>query len=279
MSEQATTGAQTLCRGLSVLQAVADGADNLPRIGHAIGCTRSTTQRLVAALVAQRFLRSGVAQDYALGSKLIELGFRARETVPVAGVARRFVAALAVRTQDTVHLGIREGVEVLYLDKVPGQRGLEMRSRVGHRMPLAATGVGKALMLDQSPEQWRALHAAALLHANSRGTPRAWTTYLAEMRRYAVSGIAFDLAENEIGIHCVAAPVRDASGGIVAAISVASATQHMPETRMRALAPDVAETARAISAELGWTAPARPSQAPGLSKAPRQQARRAIKGE
>ena len=251
MSEQAVAGAQTLYRGLAVLQAVADGANCLPRIGEVIGCTRSTTQRLVSALVEQRFLRTGPGHDYALGSKLIELGFRAREMVPVATIARRFLVALATRTQDTVHLGVADGSEVLYIDKIPGQRGLEMRSRVGHRMRLAVTGIGKALMLDMPPEQWRSLHAAASSHAKN---PRSWATYEVDLRSYAASGVAFDFAENEIGIHCVAAPVRDASGGTVAAISVASATQHMPEDRMRALAPEVAETARAISKELGWTA-------------------------
>ncbi len=251
MSEHVVAGTQTLYRGLAVLQAVADGADCLPRIGEAIGCTRSTTQRLVSALVEQRFLRTGPGHDYTLGSKLIELGFRAREMVPVATVARRFLVALAMRTQDTVHLGVTEGSEVLYIDKIPGQRGLEMRSRVGHRMPLAVTGIGKALMLDMTSEQWRRLHAAASAQAKH---PRCWDVYEADLRAYAGSGVAFDFAENEIGIHCVAAPVRDASGGIVAAISVASAAQHMPEDRMRALAPEVAEAARAISKELGWTA-------------------------
>ena len=267
MSGQTIVGAQTLFRGLAVLQAVADGAQSLPRIGETIGCSRSTTQRLVSALVEQRFLRSGPAHEFTLGSKLIELGFRARDTVPVAAIARRFIVALAVRTQDTVHLGTAEGAEVLYIDKIPGQRGLEMRSRVGHRMKLAVTGVGKALMLDMPPEQWRALHRAAMANLSGRGAARPWGAYLAEMRAYAAAGVAFDFAENEMGIHCVAAPVRDASHGIVAAISVASAAQHMPEARMRALAPEVAETARAISNELGWRGQPRQQQpSPGSNR-------------
>ncbi len=273
MSEQAIAGAQTLVRGLAVLQAVADGAQSLPRIGDAIGCSRSTTQRLVSALVEQRFLRCGPSHGYLLGAKLIELGFRARETVPVATVARRFLHALAVRTQDTVHLGVADGAEVLYIDKIPGQRGLEMRSRVGHRMKLAVTGVGKALMLDMAPEEWRTLHAAAVAPPAGRGAPRSPDAYLDEMHAYAAAGVAFDFAENEVGIHCIAAPVRDGSGGIAAAISVASAAQHMPEARMRALAPDVADTARAISAELGWNGqPIQQRAAPGRN-------RRASKGE
>jgi DNA-binding IclR family transcriptional regulator len=67
-------------------------------------------------------------RTYLLGPKLVEMGFLARETLPVVQAARRHLEALATLTQGTVHLGISEGTEVLYLDKISGQRGLEMRS-------------------------------------------------------------------------------------------------------------------------------------------------------
>ena len=93
-----------------------------------------------------------------------------------------------------------------------------------------------------------------------------WSAYAAALRGYAETGVAFDFAENELGIHCVAAPVRDAGNGIVAAISVASPAQHMPEARMRALAPEVAAAARAISNELGWNGQSGQQQAPPVRR-------------
>jgi DNA-binding IclR family transcriptional regulator len=203
-------------------------------------------------LVKARYLRFE-RDSFVLGPKLIALGFQAREQVSIGALARPFLEALSAATRDTIHLGVPEGAEVLYLDKIPGQHGLEMRSRIGHRMPMALTGVGKALMLDMTEEHWQALHAAGLASANSRGTPRPWEQYRDEMRNYAAQSVALDFAENEIGIHCVAAPIRDAGRGIVAALSVASAAQHMPEHRMRALVPKVAATAEAISRQLGWS--------------------------
>ena len=138
-------GTQTLLRGLAILEAIANGARDMRAIGAALGTTRSTTHRLVSSLVQARYLRQ-VQGGYLLGPKLIELGTIALEQMPLTAVARPHLEALAEATLDTIHLGVRDGDDVLYIDKIPGTRGLEMRSRVGHRMPLASTGIGKALL-------------------------------------------------------------------------------------------------------------------------------------
>nr|WP_312509012.1 IclR family transcriptional regulator [Pseudomonas luteola] len=259
MSDQnnnAPAGAQALFRGLAVIDAIAQGARTLATIGEVIGCTRSTTHRLVTALVQAGYLRS-VAGQYQLGAKLIELGFKARDQLPLTNLARPHLQRLAALTQDTVHLGVREGGDVLYLDKLPGARGLEMRSRVGLRMPLALTGVGKALMLDLPESEWHLLYEEGIRRRAGQPGLREdftpWPDYLAQQQAYAAGGYTFDLEENELGIRCVAAPIRDASGAIVAALSVASAIPYMPEARLRDLCPDVIACARAISFDLGWT--------------------------
>jgi len=136
---------------------------------------------------------------------------------------------------------------------------LEMRSRVGHRMPLASTGIGKALMLDLSPQTWGTLFDSAqrALEGTQSGSNRRpdKAMFLQRMVRYAAGGFAFDLEENEQSIRCVSAPVRDATGAIVAAVSVASTIPYMPSERMDELIPLVQREARGISEELGWVAP------------------------
>lgn len=251
-------GTQTLLRGLAILEAIANGARDMRAIGAALGTTRSTTHRLVSSLVQARYLRQ-VQGGYLLGPKLIELGTIALEQMPLTAVARPHLEALAEATLDTIHLGVRDGDDVLYIDKIPGTRGLEMRSRVGHRMPLASTGIGKAMMLDLDPEMWRSLFEAArraLAGVNFKPDNRPDTgAFLQRMAHYAAGGYTFDLEENEASIRCVAAPIRDASGAIVAAVSVASTIPYMPHDRMDELIPLVQREARAISAELGWSPP------------------------
>lgn len=241
-----------------MLEAAANGAPDLRSFGAALGTTRSTTHRLVSSLVQARYLRQ-VQGGYLLGPKLIELGTIALEQMPLTAVARPHLQALAEHTHDTIHLGVRDGDDVLYIDKIPGTRGLEMRSRVGHRMPLASTGIGKALMLDLEANAWRKLLEAshrALAKMSFRPDNRPdIDTFLQRMTRYSQGGFTFDLEENEASIRCVAAPVRDASGAIVAALSVASPIPYMPHERMEELIPVVQREARAISEELGWRAP------------------------
>ena len=251
-------GTQTLLRGLAILEAAAAGVRDLRSFGAVLGTTRSTTHRLVSSLVQARYLRQ-VQGGYLLGPKLIELGTIALEQMPLTAVARPHLQALADETLDTIHLGVRDGDDVLYIDKIPGQRGLEMRSRVGHRMPLASTGIGKAMMLDLAPQSWRDLFDASrrtLAGVSFRPDHSLEPdTFLKRMATYSAGGYTFDLEENEISIRCVAAPVRDASGAIVAALSVASTIPYMPLERMDELIPVLQREARAISQELGWRAP------------------------
>lgn len=244
-------GTQTLMRGLAVINAVAAGMHDLKALHAHLGLPRSTTHRLATGLVQARYLRVVPGLGYALGPRLIELGYQAREAFPVTALARPHLERLAALTNDTIHLAVRDGQEALYLEKIAGKKGLEMRSRVGSRMPLAVTGVGKALMLDDTPAQWRTLYEAGVPVASNRPARRSWNEFEARMRDYASKGYAFDLEDNEPSIRCVAAPVRDASGQIVAAISVSSTTTYLSLERMAELAPVVRQCAATISRELG----------------------------
>jgi DNA-binding IclR family transcriptional regulator len=246
----AGAGSQTLMRGLDVIEALRDGVMGLPELADRLGLTRSTTHRLASALVDRGYLGFAPRHGYRLGPKLLELGHLAQLQADIIQVARPHLESLSAATDDAVHLGVLEGDTALYLDKLPGKRRVTISSRVGDRQPLSSTGLGKALMLDHPPEYWAARFAAE----QEAGVPAANAAVWRErMRSYAEAGRAFDLEENEDQIRCVAAPVRDASGKIVAAISVSSAAQYMSDERMGELGDQVCAAAAAISSDLGWT--------------------------
>lgn len=246
------TGTQTLLRGLALLECVADGVTDAKGIAARLGTERSTTHRMLGGLVAAGYLHHIPYQGYSLGPKLIRLGARALEQRPIVAIARPHLERLARDTGDTVHLGCVQGSEVLYLDKIPGTRGLEMRSRVGQRMPLALTGLGKALMLGIPADRWRALYDDGLTRVSRDARPLAWLDYNARLAEAVARGWVYDFEENELGIRCVGAPVRDVTGTVVAGLSIASAVSHMTEERMAALGPVVRAAADAISNDLGW---------------------------
>jgi DNA-binding IclR family transcriptional regulator len=244
------SGSQTIIRGLDVLEAVAAGATSLPALSETLGLNRSTMHRLAATLVAKRYLSFTPRVGYALGPKLLELGFQARAQMSLPRVARDHIEALAAATGDTVHLGILDGSRALYLDKIAGGRRVEISSRIGEVQPLRSTGLGKALILGENEARWRQLYEYEDREGRRYGVSlEAWLT---RMRGYAKTGYALDLEENEDRIRCVAAPVRDAAGKIVGAISVSSAAQYMNDARMQKLAADVCDSARKISLDLGW---------------------------
>ncbi|MGW8568223.1 IclR family transcriptional regulator [Isoptericola sp. NPDC055881] len=250
----APAGTQTLARGLAVVDAVARGHDRLRDVVAETGVGRSTTHRLLQLLVTAGYLRR-IDDRYALGPALIELGYQALQENPVAVVAAAPLRALHARVSDTVHLAIEDRGQVLYLEKLPGTRGAPTRSRTGHRMPLTRTGIGKALLLDR-PDRWRAQFLAERrVGPEPGGVPEAEVLtadqFVAVMTESARRGVALDLEENEPGVLCVAAPVRDASGAIVAAISVSAHRPAMPPARVEALAPVVLDAAAGISARLG----------------------------
>jgi len=248
-----TLGSQTLLRGLDVLEAVAAGANSLALLAIAVKLNRSTTHRLASTLVERRYLSLTPPHGYELGPKALEVGYQARAQLNIPRLAREHLEALAAKTGDTVHLAMLDGTRALYLDKIPGGRRVEISSRVGEVQPLRSTGLGKALLLDETEASLRHFYRCE----NERGQRYSLTeaTWMRRMREYAGQGYAFDLEENEDRIRCVAAPIRDSTGKIKAAISVSSAAQYMDDRRMRALIGDVRQTASQISGELGWNPP------------------------
>ncbi|VVE35439.1 transcriptional regulator [Pandoraea aquatica] len=250
-----TLASQTLFRGLDIVEAVAAGIDTVPALSAHTGITSSTTHRIASALVHAGYLRFEPRRGYRLGNKLIELGFLAYRQIDLPRVARPTLEGLASETQDTVHLAVADGWEVMYLDKLPGQRAVEISSRIGGRKPICVTGVGKALLLDQDEAEWQ----AQLEHYQSKmpSHPVDTAAWLARMHDYARLGYAFDLEDDTPQIRCVAAPVYDASQRIVAAISVSSTTKYMSRERMQELVPSVKNAAAQISRQLGWSGNAR----------------------
>ena len=258
--EPARLGSQTLFRGLDVIELVAEGPITLGDLADRLGLTRSTTHRLASALADRRYLTFVPRSGYSLGPKLLELGFRVRDELDLPRVAGPQLERLALLTEDTVHLGVLDRGQVLYLDKIAGKRRINISSRVGELQPVSSTGLGKALILDHDEESWTNFFRS---ENGGQRTPNALQEWLTRMRSYAQSGYAFDLEENEDQVRCVAAPIRDVAGNITAAISVSSAAQYMNDQRMQTLTKDVVETARRISEELGWTGTPTPAVGAG----------------
>ncbi len=242
---------QTLLRGLDVIEAVSAGPLSISAIAQKADITYGTAHRIVSVLLQRNYLKYDRIKGYTLGRKVLELGFQAFHQTTLMQIAHPFLEKMALDTLDTVHLARIEGDSVVYLDKIFSRRSVEISSRIGGRKPLIGTGVGKALILDWSESEWTALYDRSAHLMRNALTQAQW---LALMRGYAQGDYSFDCGEDEPSIRCVAAPVRDGSRKIVAAISVTSTLEYMDPERMQMLIPLVQGVAAQISAELGMPA-------------------------
>ncbi len=242
---------QTVWRALRLVEAVAEGHSDLEGLSASVGLTRSTTHRLLTTLVQAGYLRHSPRAGYSLGPKLIELGFRAHAGLHLPSLARPYLEQLAEASCETVHLGVLDGATVVYIDKVPGKRELQMASQIGARVPAQSTALGKALIATLPRQDWlRSFNPGLQRTAHTITDP---ARFVEELDRVAQQGYALDLQENEPGIRCIAAPIRDAAGQGVAAVSLSSAVLYLGDERLRELIPLVQATARQVSRELGWS--------------------------
>lgn len=244
---RAVIPSQTLFRGLDILEVVAEGIVTVAAISARTGLSLSTTHRLASALVQLRYLKFEARKGYSLGSKLIELGFLAYKQSDLPSLARPILTELSMETNDTIHLAALDGYHVVYLDKLPGKRSVEVSSRIGGRKPVCTTGVGKALLIDKDEAQWVDQFDHGL-QAKDNHNKAQW---IKMMKNCVEQGYAFDLGEDDPAVRCVAAPIRDARGNIIAAVSVSSAMEYMDDQRMDTLIPRVLLAADAISEQMG----------------------------
>ncbi|MFB8379880.1 IclR family transcriptional regulator [Streptomyces rubiginosohelvolus] len=194
------------------------GAFRLTEIAARTGLAKTTAFRLCADLVRLGLLeRDG--ESYRLGGKLFELGSLVPRRLDLREAALPFLQDLFEATRETVHLGIREGHDVVYIERIHGHQALTLPSRVGGRLPLTCTGVGKALLAFSGSELADGVLAGPLprLTSHSVTDPARLRTAVEQIR---VSGLAYEEQEAALGVSCIASPVFDGATA-VAALSVA----------------------------------------------------------
>jgi DNA-binding IclR family transcriptional regulator len=229
---------------LGVLEAFtpADDAVPLADLSRRTGIPKGTLHRLTAALVVGGLLERKEG-GYRLGTHLFELGMVASAQHGLRELALPFVEDLYESTHETVHLGILEGTEAICIEKISGHRCVPASSRVGGRMPLYCTAIGKALLAFSPSSLLEQVVAAGM----PRRTPRTIVApglLRRELARVVAAGSAYDYEESTVGVACVAAPVFDAAGEVVAAVSVAGA---FPQFRPQRSAKAVRMAARSLS--------------------------------
>ncbi|MER7623166.1 IclR family transcriptional regulator [Streptomyces sp. NPDC126503] len=234
-----------------------DGTLSAPEITRRLRLPRTTTHELVSTLAARNYLVPVPDQPgrYRLGVRTYQLGSRYAEQLDLAAEGRQVAHEVAETCGETVHVALLEDLDVIYIAKVDSTHAVRMVSATGRRLPAHCTAVGKMLLATLPEAELEARLDGRELTAmtpNSLTDPDALRAALAEIR---ILGVAVEQRESNPDVSCVAAPVRDRGGRVVAALSVSVPVHRWSEERENELTALAVRGARDLSARLGFRDP------------------------
>ena len=239
-----------------ILEFLANKADpiELSALSRALSINKSTAYRYLTTLESLGYvIKDADTSCYTLGSKALWLASKFLNNLDLRTQAHPILRKLSDETGETVHLAYLDNFEVVYVDKIDGKSPVKMASRIGNRMPAHCTGLGKALMAFLPETEWQKYIDRVGLKYHTRNTITQPKEFFDHLRMIRERGYSIDNSENEEGIRCVALPVRNHEGKVIAAISIAGWVISMTPDRDETLARIGQKYSQLISEKLGLT--------------------------
>ncbi len=227
-------------------------AVGLEELSRQLKLAKPTVYRFLLTLQELGYARRIDGERWAMSMKMFNMGSRALDHLDLHAAARPIAEQLAEELGETVHMGVLDGDSAVYVLKIESKYTIRMYSRVGRRMPLYCTAIGKVLLAWMTPaERDEALEGVRLVAFNPRTitTRAALDAAVAQVRQ---QGYAVDDEEREDGVHCIGAPVFDYTGAVAAAISVSWPTFRFTPGEEGEKIERTKEAAARISAILGY---------------------------
>jgi DNA-binding IclR family transcriptional regulator len=254
MPTEDTLGVKSLLRALSLIDILSSSPDgqSLGEIARAAQLPPSTVHRLLQSLQQMGYvIQDHATAHYALGEKLILLGRKAEQQRDVRNIARPHLEHLARATNETVSLTTILDNSVVQLDHVDSPNMLKVTWDSGQRFPIHASASGKVFLAYLPEADRNRILKTIKLQPFTKRTIVDRRRTLVELRTISSRGYALDDAEREEGVRCVAAPIFNATGLVVAAVSISGPSLRLSLSKLDELAIQVVQTAQAISASLG----------------------------
>ena len=243
---------QSLQRGLEVIRAFdADARElTLSDVARRTGLSRAAARRFLLTLVDLGYVRTD-ARYFSLSPRVLELGYAYLSSLSLPEVAEPHLEALVAEVRESSSLSVLDGPDIVYVARVPVSRIMTVAINVGTRFPAHATSMGRVLLAGLAEPELDAYLERAELQRLSPRTVTSTSTLRTELRRVRDQGWSIVDQELEEGLRAVAAPVRDASAKVVAAINLsAHASRSSLESMRRDLLPPLLATAARIEADV-----------------------------
>lgn len=228
---------------------------SVKEISDKLGLSKSTVHGIIKTLEYRGYLEQNPDDlKYKLGLKLFELGNRVVNNLDLGKIARPIIKELVEELMETVHLVVFERGEVIYIEKLDGPRALRIYSQVGKRAPIHCTGVGKAILAFQEEEEIERILSNTDLQSFTDYTLTDKEDIKKQLRTIQEQGYSIDDEEIELGLKCVAAPIFDHQGKVIAAISCASPKIRLSEEKLVEVIKGIKLAAAKISQSMGYNA-------------------------
>ena len=252
MDDYTVKSVDKACYLLEVVSEYPEGIA-ITELAQQVGMYKSTVHRLLTTMMNRGYIEQNIKTGhYKLGYQVLDLGMKLLASIDLRSEALPFLKELAESANEVVHLALLDQGEIVYVEKVESQNTIRMHSRVGKRVPVHATGLGKAILAFLPVAEVSKLLDHYGLSALTPHTITDQTRFLAVLEDIQQLGYAMDIEENEEGVCCVAAPILDSNGRAVAACSVSGPKMRMSIDRLQQLSPLVAQTGQRISERLGY---------------------------
>ena len=242
---------QVIERIFTLLDILADREEamSLKEISEKSGLHPSTTHRILNDLATGRFVERPMAGNYRLGMRLLELGNLVKARLNVRDAALAPMRELHKLTQQPVNLSMRQGDEIVYVERAYSERsGMQVVRAIGGRAPLHLTSVGKLFLAFDDSQRLRSYATRTGLAGQTRNSITQLPVLERELAKARQYGIARDNEELELGVRCMAAGIYDNQSKLIAGLSISSPADRLDEHWL----PKLQATANEISAALGY---------------------------
>ncbi len=249
---------QSVTRALMLLELMAkeNNTISLSELARKVHLKMATVHRLLNTLMSRGFVEQDKATlRYRLGIKNFEIGNAALMINDLRSMIRPFLKQLAERINETINLAVLDGAEVIYIDQIESTNIVivKMFARIGSRGPAYCTGTGKVLLADLPIQELRKRLSQIELVKFTEYTITDTEKLIEKLIQIKSDGYALDFSERDLGVTCVAVPVKNFEGRVQAAISVSAPEQRMLMSRIEhEILPTILDIAGQISKQLGY---------------------------
>ncbi|AWV02992.1 DNA-binding transcriptional regulator KdgR [Burkholderia sp. JP2-270] len=237
----------------TILAALGDRREiGISELSQQLGMSKTTVHRFLQTLKTLGYVaQEGETDRYRLTIRLFELGSKALESVDLVREADLEMRRIGQLTREAVHLGAFDEDAIIYIHKIDADYGLRMQSRIGRRNPLYSTAIGKVLLAWMSPDEARVVLAGIEFRKSTAKTLSSADAVMSILPHVRQQGYGEDNEEQEDGLMCLAVPVFDRFGCVIAGLSISFPTMRCgADTKAHYIAL-LKESGRAISARLG----------------------------